>query len=130
MTNYSLEWVFGLLIIFQVKHFLADFVFQNVYMLRKGSPGWDFVVPLSIHAGVHALTSLPIILYFNPSLWYLAIFDFVVHFMTDRLKAGPRYLGRFDDLSSKAYWIFFGADQMVHHLTHLFLIWMLVTSAQ
>lgn len=127
MDFVSLEWVFSLIVIFQIKHFLADFVFQNVYMLRKGSPNWDFVIPLGIHAGIHAAFSLPIILYVNPSLWYLFLLDFVVHFITDRLKAGPRYFGRYDDLSSKAYWILFGADQMVHHLTHIYICWILVT---
>ncbi|MAV92116.1 MAG: hypothetical protein CL676_11910 [Bdellovibrionaceae bacterium] len=127
MIPNAIEWVFALLILFQVKHFLADFVFQNVYMLRKGSPNWDFVVPLSIHAGIHALSTLPIVLYVNPSVWWLSVMDFFIHFVMDRIKAGPRYLGRFDDLNSKAYWVTFGADQMMHHLTHILIIWILVT---
>ena len=49
MIPNAIEWVFALLILFQVKHFLADFVFQNVYMLRKGSPNWDFVVQQRYH---------------------------------------------------------------------------------
>jgi hypothetical protein len=56
----------------------------------------------------------------------LAIVDFVVHFTMDRIKAGPRYLGRFSDVSSKAFWVSFGFDQMVHHLTHLYIVWYLI----
>jgi len=115
------------MVIFQVKHFLADFVFQNVYMLRKGSPSWSFVGPLSIHAGIHAFFTLAIVLYANPALWALSLLDFVIHFITDRIKAGPRYLGRFDDIHSKAYWVVYGADQMIHHLTHILICWILVT---
>lgn len=126
MTNYSLESVFWLIVIFQFKHFLADFVFQNVYMLRKGRPGWEFLAPLALHSGIHAAFCLLILLFFNASLWYLALFDFVVHFVTDRVKAGPKYFGRYDDPKSRMYWALFGADQMIHHLTHLLICWILV----
>ncbi len=84
-------------------------------------------MPLTVHSGIHAAICLLIILFFNASLWYLAILDFVVHFVTDRLKAGPKYFGRFDNSNSQAYWVLFGADQMVHHLTHLLICWILVT---
>jgi hypothetical protein len=127
MTNYSLEWVFGLFVLFQVKHFLADFVFQNVYMLKKANPSWDFIYPLGLHCGIHALFTLAIVLFIHPALWYLAALDFVIHFITDRIKAGPKYFGRFDNSNSKAYWILFGADQLVHHLTHVYICWILVT---
>src|SRR5690348_3089163 len=83
-----------LLVIFHVKHFFADFVFQNVYMLQKSRPDWNFAIPLAIHCGVHALATLAIALWWNPSFWWLAILDFVVHFVMDRIKAGPRYFGR------------------------------------
>jgi hypothetical protein len=86
---------------------------------------WDFVLPLAIHCGIHSLSTLAITLYLKPSLWWLAILDFIVHFTMDRLKAGPRYLGRFSDIRSKAYWVSFGLDQMVHHLTHIYICWML-----
>lgn len=126
MTN-SIEWAFALFIIFQLKHFLADFVFQNVYMLRKGRPGWEFVVPLGSHCLIHAGITLPIVLWIDPTKWYLVALDFGVHFVTDRLKAGPRYFGRFDDVNSKGYWMLFGMDQMIHHLTHIYICWVLVT---
>lgn len=123
--NIDVELLLWLLIIFQVKHFIADFVLQNVWMLQKSRPNWDFVPPLAIHCGIHSLSTLAIVLYLNASLWWLAVLDFVVHFTMDRLKAGPRYLGRFSDVRSKAYWVCFGLDQMVHHLTHIYICWML-----
>jgi hypothetical protein len=122
----DIQWLFIFLVIFQVKHFLADFVFQNVYMLQKSRPGWDFVAPLSIHSGVHAIMTLAIALWWNPVLWWLGVVDFMVHFTTDRIKAGPRYFGRYNDMSQKGFWVTFGLDQMVHHLTHLCIIWALM----
>jgi hypothetical protein len=116
-----------LLIYFQVKHFVADFVLQNVWMLQKSRPGWDFVPPLAIHCSVHMGLTLAAVLYVNPAYWWLCILDFLVHFTMDRIKAGPRYLGRFHDMRSRAFWVSFGLDQMVHHLTHLWIAWFLVT---
>ncbi len=116
-----------LLVIFQIKHFVADFPLQFPYMLKKFSPNWSFVVPLSLHCGVHAVLTLIICLFVQPSLWWLAAIDFVVHFVMDRIKSGPRYLGRFKDTTSAAYWSAFGFDQMVHHLTHIYIIYVLVT---
>lgn len=122
----DIQWLFFLFILFQLKHFLADFVFQNVYMLQKSRPSWDFVPPLAIHCGVHAIMTLAIVCWIKPSVWWLAPLDFFVHFTMDRIKAGPRYLGRFGDLKSKAFWVTFGLDQMVHHLTHIYICWVLI----
>lgn len=125
--NVNVELLFWLLIFFQLKHFFADFVFQNVWMLQKSRPGWDFVPPLAIHCGIHGLATLAVVLYVNPTYWWLALLDFGVHFIMDRLKAGPAYLGRFNDVRSKAYWIAFGFDQMVHQFTHLYIAWFLAS---
>ena len=124
--NSQIELIFTLLVIYQLKHFIADFPLQREYMLRKGIETWDFLLPLSLHCGVHAFGSLMITLWFAPSLWYLAILDFVVHFFVDRVKASPSYLGRFNDLSQASFWNILGLDQMAHHLTHIYIIWCIV----
>ncbi len=112
--------------IFQIKHFIADFPLQLPYMLKKFRPGWDFLLPLTTHCAVHALFTLSTVIFFNPKLWWLAIFDFVAHFIMDRLKAGPRYLGRWNDASKASYWSAFGFDQLFHHMTHLYIVWVMV----
>ena len=124
----NVELLIYLIIFFQVKHFIADFVLQNVWMLQKSRPSWDFALPLAIHCGVHALATLAVVLWLAPSLWWLAILDFVVHFVMDRIKAGPRYLGRFTDVRGKAFWVSFGLDQMVHHLTHLYIAYLIAAA--
>jgi hypothetical protein len=156
-------WV--LLVLYQLKHFIADYPLQsNQFMLSKFRPGWDFVPGLAAHAGVHAGLTLAICLAIEPGLWWLALVDFVIHFGMDRIKASPKLMGRWKALSAKDYrsmttsvqdftgsgnaelelgaktyrkflrgntlfWIALGFDQMVHHLTHYFIIWMLVTAA-
>lgn len=117
---------FLLLIIFQAKHFLADFPLQGEYMLKKVLRGWDFFWPLTIHCLVHSSMTLLITLYFRPELWWLSGIDFVSHFVMDRIKSGPKYLGRFNDKSRASYWNCLGFDQMVHHLTHLYIVWLII----
>jgi hypothetical protein len=121
----NINTLFTLLVVFQIKHFIADFPLQFPYMLRKLAPGWEFVLPLSMHCGVHCLLTFAIALLTVPSLWWLAFADFAIHFLMDRIKSGPRYLGRFNDVHRSAFWIALGFDQMVHHLTHLWIIWMI-----
>ncbi len=129
-TEYAsaLGLTFLLLVLFQFKHFAADFPFQSQYMLKKVRPGWDFVPPLALHCAFHAFLTLSVVWALVPSLWWLATLDFAIHFMMDRIKSGPRYLGRYNNLSKKAFWNCLGFDQMVHHLTHFYIVWMLVTT--
>jgi hypothetical protein len=128
LTQDQLTTIFILLVLYQVKHFLADFPLQGEYMLKKTLKGWDFLLPLSLHSAIHALLTLLILLYFAPHLYYLCFFDFIIHFLMDRIKSSERYLGRFSDKSESMYWNVFGIDQMVHHLTHIFIVYMIVQS--
>ena len=147
--------IFSLLIIYQIKHFIADYPLQGQYMLGKFKPDWGFFWPLAAHAGVHGLMTLGIVWYFNPSLWWLALVDAGIHFVMDRVKAGPKYLGRYKALAASEFkkvfdaythsddelvkqiarqrlkhnvlfWWALGFDQMVHHLTHYYVIYVLV----
>lgn len=119
--------VFWLLIVFQIKHFICDFPLQGQYMLGKFKGGWAWVKPLSAHAAVHAgCTALICFWWASPSdIWFLPVFDFVVHFLQDRLKASPNLLGRWK-ADNKFFWWALGQDQMVHHLTHYAIIWWLI----
>jgi hypothetical protein len=110
-----------LLVLFQMKHFLADYPLQNSYMLGKFKPGWAFVGPLAAHAAVHAMLTVFVTGLFLPGSWWPLAFglvDFVTHFVIDRIKASPRLLGRFSNKSKPSYWNCLGADQMAHHLVH------------
>ncbi|HXL99632.1 MAG TPA: DUF3307 domain-containing protein [Rhizomicrobium sp.] len=102
---------------FQIKHFICDFVLQNQFQVRNkgiyGHPGGF------IHAGLHAIGSLPALLILGAPPETIAILlfgEFVVHYHVDWFKA------RFDrGLTDQdhAYWVIFGLDQLVHQLTYL-----------
>lgn len=123
----ELKTAFILLIVYQVKHYLCDFPLQTRYMLRKVLPTWEFFLPLLVHVGVHTMFSLGICLYYRPELWWLSLVDGASHFFMDRIKAGDRYLGRYRDRNKASYWNALGFDQMVHHLTHLYIVWKLIS---
>lgn len=120
-----------LLIIFQLKHFIADYPLQGKYMLGKFNSDWSFLKPLAAHCGVQSLFTLLIASFWTNDIRLglaLALFDFVIHFFMDRIKAGPKYLGRFDDKMKPFFWWALGLDQMVHHITHYAIIYMIITS--
>lgn len=86
-------------------------------------------------------------LFFGVAL-QLAIIDFLVHFAMDFVKASPKLLGRWKALSksefmaatqalkvpllapdarralrsNRLYWYVLGFDQMVHHITHYYIL--------
>lgn len=130
--------IFVLLVVFQLKHFLADYPLQTRYMLGKFKPGLGYVLPLFLHASVHAAFTFLICWTFS-SFWFAvvaAVFDHTVHFLMDRLKASPSLLGKHKPLTAKEYpcaseegkrgnkyfWWSLGFDQGVHHLTHYVII--------
>ncbi len=123
-----------LLVLFQIKHFLADFPLQGKYMLGKFKSGLDWIYPLTAHCLVHVILTATIIIWYTlyaksgrmPIEWFwLPIVDFVVHFAQDRLKASPNLMGRWKP-DNKFFWWALGQDQMVHHLTHYVIIWSLL----
>ncbi len=118
--------VFVLMIVFSLKHFIADFPLQRNYMLQKVAASWAFFLPLATHCAVHAAITLVICLAYKPELYWLAAVDFVIHFFMDRIKSGPRYLGRFNDIHKDSFWISLGFDQLVHHLTNIYLVYLLL----
>ena len=147
--------IFALLVIFQFKHLIADYFLQGGFMLKKFLPGWNFFLPLLAHTLVHGLFTIVIVLFYAPSLWWLGLVDMTIHFIMDRIKAGPKYLGRFKALSAKEFkkvydtylhadneesrnkaksriksniyfWWSLGVDQMVHHLTDLFVVYCII----
>ena len=114
--------IFKLLVIFQIKHFLADFPLQNAYMLGKfKAKGWE--LPLLSHAAVHAAMTFAICLYFVnfEVAATMAIFDLIVHFSVDRVKASPFMFGKYTP-DQKMFWNALGLDQFMHHITHYIII--------
>lgn len=148
--------IWKLLIAYQIKHFLCDYPLQGAWMLGKFKKYPDYILPLLVHSGVHALVTFAIALIVKPEIAFLvALFDLVIHFIMDRIKASPNLLGRFKSLSAnemkdilsyiptlgktavkvkygdkllgnKYFWWSLGLDQAVHHLTHYIIIYFLL----
>ena len=108
----------GLLAWLQFKHFVADYLLQPAWILRgKGNlwhPGGY------VHAGLHALGSLPGLVLLAPGSWIAALMvaEFSVHFAIDHLKA-IHALRRPADIMTRAFLAAHGADQFLHHLTYV-----------
>ena len=125
--------IFLLLIVFQFKHFICDYPLQTQYMLGKmKDTGW--VKPLAAHAGIHAIGTFIVAYYFLNLNYYLdsiafatilAIADFILHFIVDRIKASPTIGGRFRPEQPQFWWAL-GADQMTHHLINYIFIFIIV----
>lgn len=120
--------IFILLVSFQFKHFICDYILQGRYMLGKFNVGWSFVFPLVAHSLVHTIGTFLIAIVFVEYKWaiLLGLFDGFNHFAIDRLKASPNLLGRFNDKTKQSFWICLGLDQMLHHLVHYFIILLLL----
>jgi len=118
------------LVLFEVKHFLCDFVLQTAYLYRnKGIYGHRAGF---IHAGLHAGGSLPAILLLshNPTLILgIVIVELLIHYHVDWLKLhiDKRYrLG----INQSLYWAIFGADQLLHQLTYIGILAVLASAAR
>lgn len=117
------------LALFQVKHFLCDFVFQSLWQVNnKGTYGH---IAGFVHAGLHAIGSVPAMLVLTQSPAFIAavcLGEFAIHYHTDwsRAQIDTRFA-----LTEKdhAYWVIFGADQLVHQLTYLGMIYVLEAGA-
>ena len=117
-----------MLVLFQIKHLLADFMLQSMWIVRTkgiyGHPGG------LIHAGLHGGLSLPALAV--PVLaqtglgwgWALALClaEVIVHYHVDWSK---EQLNRHTESIPKdrLFWVLFGMDQCIHQLTYLAMIW-------
>lgn len=117
--------IFYLLIVFQIKHLVADYYLQGRYMLGKfNKVGW--AKPLAAHCGVHAAATFLILGVYGVWVGYaiaLSLFDFVLHFIIDRakVKVSEGYTP-----SEAKFWHFLGCDQLLHHITHYIIIFIVV----
>ncbi len=89
---------------------------------------------LIVISSVYFYTSLEqfVVMYHNNqshiilfTLLGLTLFDFIVHFVVDRVKAHPDLGGRWKADNPKFWWAL-GGDQAIHHLTHYIIIYVLV----
>ena len=107
------------IMLFQLKHFVADFLLQNSFMISNkgvyGHPGG------LLHALVHSLlTGLVLLLFSVPVAVLLSIMaaEFIVHYHIDWTK---EFLNKKLALSpdKPRFWYLMGFDQLLHQLTYI-----------
>jgi hypothetical protein len=108
---------------FQIKHYLCDFLLQTYELIRyKGK----YLHPAGLlHAGLHMLGSIPALLVLTrapTTIAILVVAEFLIHYHTDWAKARIDSALRLNDQNS-LYWAIFGADQLVHQLTYIGMIY-------
>jgi hypothetical protein len=109
--------VIGFFLLFTAKHLLADYLLQTASMVAGKDGRRDWLMPLSIHAGIHAGSTLLLVIAVKPFLWWLAPLDFIIHAAIDRTKSILGRHGEWRPDQSRFWWLH-GADQAAHHLTH------------
>ncbi len=108
----------ALMLAFAAKHFVADFVLQSPQMVvQKGRYGQPLGL---VHAGVHSGFSFALLVGFGMSVpWalILSLAEFVLHYHIDFAK---EVIARQASLTpaQKQFWILFGFDQFLHHVTY------------
>jgi hypothetical protein len=117
--------VLAALVLFQLKHYLCDFVLQTSSQVQaKGTYG----APGGLrHAGLHAIGSIPALFMLTRSLLTilaLIAIEFVLHYHVDFTKARVD-AARGWTVADQQYWIVFGLDQFVHQLTYLAFVFVL-----
>lgn len=119
MATLSDTTVLLLLAAFQLKHFLADFVLQNGYILANrriyGHPGG------LLHAGIHVSLTLPILLVAGvawPLLGYILAGEFIFHYHLDWAKDRLNHALGLTPASAPFWWLM-GLDQALHQLSYL-----------
>ncbi|HWA29955.1 MAG TPA: DUF3307 domain-containing protein [Rhizomicrobium sp.] len=118
-----METVLLALVVFQIKHFICDFLLQNSYQIRN--KGVYLHTGGLIHAGLHALGSIPALLIVTQIPWVIAgliAAEFVIHYHTDWAKARIDGSLRLNDTNT-LYWAIFGSDQLIHQLTYIGMIY-------
>lgn len=124
MTINALMMIFLLM---QLKHFVFDFITQTKY--QWSNKGKYLHGGGILHAGLHALGTFWVLFLFADLevVCWLALLDFVVHYHVDWLKMNLNDRWKLGPTTSEKYWWLLGADQLLHQLTYVAIIWFAAT---
>ncbi len=80
------------------------------------------------HVGVHAIGSLIVLVLVGVPITLTAVLvvaEAIVHYLTDLTKARWSKTHQ-SDMQSRAFWAAMGADQMVHQLTYVVMVFVVL----
>ncbi|MEM1378137.1 MAG: DUF3307 domain-containing protein [Pseudomonadota bacterium] len=112
----------------QLKHFVADYLLQNEWIIR-GKRSFTHLGGY-VHAGVHAIGTIVTLGVLTGlgarEVLLIGGAEFVVHYLLDFAKAhyGDHYTSVDEP---KRFWAAHGFDQMLHHFTYLTIAYAVVT---
>jgi hypothetical protein len=135
MVNYLLAGMVYLLL----KHFVFDFTrLQTPWMFQNkgiyGHPGGY------AHALIHAVTTLPLLLFFAQSenypftmllgpvlaIGWCFVVEFMVHYHMDWLKKSWCDKQNYKPDTHPQFWWWLGFDQLVHGLTYVYILYLTI----
>lgn len=113
-----------LVLLFQIKHLLADFVWQTGWMVgNKGTYGHPGGL---VHAGLHGVLTVPVLIWVPMSagaILAVVAIESVLHYHIDWTK--DRLLKRSGwSPREKGYWGLTGLDQFAHQCTYVVILWL------
>ena len=125
----DLELVLVLLVLFQIKHFVADYPLQTPAMIKgKGTLFNPQGILHSLHHSALTLVTLGIFSLVQPVAILLAVIiasaEFFIHYVIDYSKM---QYGRDLSTQDSRFWWAIGFDQMLHHLTYLAFAWIVLS---
>lgn len=116
----DLQAVLLVFLLLQLKHFVADFVFQtNRMVIEKGIYGSRYGVYHSLIQGAGTFLAFA---WIHPLLGVTTgLADFVLHYHIDWLKVNLN--NRYNlTVNDSEFWMLLGADQLAHQLTYIAII--------
>lgn len=110
-----------LLLCFQIKHFLVDFVWQSEKQLKEKTQ-YGKLAGIE-HSGLHALFTYLILIHFldiQPT-FVLAFVDFILHYHIDWAKS--KIIEKYGYTNNdKPFWQWLGFDQFLHQLGYISIV--------
>ena len=112
--------ILALLILFQLKHYYADFVIQT-YMQTVKKGVWLHPCGIS-HSLDHVWTTLLVLLVFSmihsisaTTILFIGAVEGIIHYVIDftKVKYGNK------DMTKPIFWNQFGLDQLAHQITYI-----------
>ena len=112
--------ILALLILFQLKHYYADFVIQT-YMQTVKKGVWLHPCGIS-HSLDHVWTTLLVLLVFSmihsisaTTILFIGAVEGIIHYIIDftKVKYGSK------DMTKPIFWNQFGLDQLAHQITYI-----------
>ena len=110
--------LYGLLLLFAFKHYVADFMLQTSWIAHGKERVTGWFAPLAVHVLAHGVLTLAIALTLAPRLWWLALVDVVVHATIDRCKSLLGNWGSWKPTEGQFWWLM-GFDQFLHQATNI-----------